>query len=91
MADAERYQQAYHNLIEEVEGLAIRNQLAEDEAERLSRFNAEILSHNNPAQRIMYLDRIRRELAEAKHVSLVLTVRLNLADPRKTVCRPSLL
>jgi hypothetical protein len=45
-----------------------RNNLAEEEANRLSKFNAEILGHNNPAQRIMYVDRIRRELAEVKHV-----------------------
>lgn len=68
MGDAERYQEAYQNLIGEVEGLAARNELAENEAERLSKFNAEILSHNNPAQRILYLDRIRRELADTKHV-----------------------
>lgn len=68
MGDAERYQEAYQNLIGEVEGLAARNELAENEAERLSKFNAEILSHNNPAQRIQYLDRIRRELANTKHV-----------------------
>jgi hypothetical protein len=48
--------------------LVDRNDLAEDEAERLSKFNAEILGHNNPAQRIMYVDRVRRELAETKHV-----------------------
>ena len=41
---------------------------AEEEAQRLSKFNAEILGHNNPAQRIMYVDRIRRELHETKHV-----------------------
>lgn len=35
----------------------------------MSKFNAEILGHNNPAQRISYVDRIRRELAEAKLVS----------------------
>ncbi|KAF8972978.1 hypothetical protein BDZ97DRAFT_1912579 [Flammula alnicola] len=43
------------------------------EAERISKFNAEILGHNNPAQRIMYVDRIRRELAEAKHKIVLLT------------------
>jgi hypothetical protein len=48
--------------------LVDRNDLAEEEADRLSRFNAEILGHNNPAQRIMYVDRIRKELAETKHV-----------------------
>ena len=49
-----------------------RNQIAEEEVNRISRFNAEILGHNNPAQRIMYVDRIRRELADAKQVSLEL-------------------
>ena len=45
-----------------------RNQIAEEEVDRISQFNAEILGHHNPAQRIMYVDRIRRELAEAKQV-----------------------
>lgn len=69
LADAERYQEAYVSLSEQVGALVARNQLAEEEAERLGKFNAEILGHNNPAQRIAYVDRIRRELAEAKHVS----------------------
>jgi hypothetical protein len=69
LADAERYQEAYTSLSDQVGSLVARNQLAEEEAERLSKFNAEILGHNNPAQRIAYVDRIRRELAEAKHVS----------------------
>ena len=50
-------------------GLVARNALAEDEANRLSAFNAEILSHRNPTQKILYVDRIRRELAETKQVS----------------------
>lgn len=70
LTDAERYQEAYYSLSDEVGSLVARNQLAEDEAQRLSKFNAEILGHNNPAQRIMYVDRIRRELAEAKHVRI---------------------
>jgi uncharacterized tellurite resistance protein B-like protein len=70
LAEAERYQEAYNSLSEQVNDLLARNQLAEEEAERLSKFNAEILGHSNPAQRIAYVDRIRRELAEAKHVSL---------------------
>ncbi|ETW80450.1 hypothetical protein HETIRDRAFT_24876, partial [Heterobasidion irregulare TC 32-1] len=74
LTDAERYQEAYQSLIEEVEALAARNELAEDEAERLSKFNAEILGHNNPAQRVMYLDRIRRELAETKQALLTVTL-----------------
>jgi hypothetical protein len=70
LTDAERYRDAYHKLLDEVGVLAARNQLAESEANRLSQFNAEILGHNNPAQRIVYLDRVRRELAETKQVCL---------------------
>ncbi|KAI0295848.1 hypothetical protein B0F90DRAFT_1820285 [Multifurca ochricompacta] len=73
LADAERYREAYHKLVDEVGVLAARNQLAESEASRLSQFNAEILSHNNPAQRIMYLDRVRRELAETKQMLIIAT------------------
>ncbi len=68
LTDAERYREAYHKVLDEVGVLAARNQLAESEANRLSQFNAEILAHNNPAQRIVYLDRVRRELAETKQV-----------------------
>ncbi|KAF8264585.1 hypothetical protein EI94DRAFT_1738064 [Lactarius quietus] len=73
LADAERYREAYHNLVDEVGVLAARNELAESEAHRLSQFNAEILGHNNPAQRIVYLDRVRHELAETKHMLIVAT------------------
>ncbi|KAI0259264.1 hypothetical protein BC834DRAFT_1045407 [Gloeopeniophorella convolvens] len=73
LADAERYREAYHTLVDEVGILAARNELAEGEANRLSRFNAEILGHTNPAQRIVYLDRVRRELAETKQTLVVVT------------------
>lgn len=46
----------------------LRNALAEDEAQALSKHNAELLGHHNPAQRIMYVDRIRRELHDTKQV-----------------------
>ena len=68
LAEAERYHEAYNSLLAEVDQLVVKNALAEEEAQRLSKFNAEILGHNNPAQRIMYVDRIRRELHETKHV-----------------------
>ena len=48
--------------------LVARNALAEDEAEHLSQMNAEILGHRNPTQRIFYVDKIRKELAETKQV-----------------------
>ena len=66
LADAERYQDAYASLVDQVDALVRRNALAEEEAQRISKFNAEILGHHNPAQRIMYVDRVRRELAECK-------------------------
>lgn len=68
LAEAEKYEEAYNGLLAEVDQLVMKNALAEEEAQRLSKFNAEILGHNNPAQRIVYVDRIRRELHEAKHV-----------------------
>ena len=68
LSDAECYKEAYYSLSDELGALLTRNQIAEEEVDRISQFNAEILGHNNPAQRIMYVDRIRRELAEAKQV-----------------------
>ncbi|KAI0692009.1 hypothetical protein C8T65DRAFT_670123 [Cerioporus squamosus] len=73
LAEAEKYVEAYNVLIAEVDALVVKNALAEDEAQRLSKFNAEILGHNNPAQRIMYVDRIRRELHETKQKLLLST------------------
>lgn len=73
LTEAQHYQQAYYALADEVGSLLARNQIAEEEATTLSKFNAQILGHNNPAQRIMYIDRIRTELAEAKHNIAMLT------------------
>ncbi|KZT22213.1 hypothetical protein NEOLEDRAFT_1244068 [Neolentinus lepideus HHB14362 ss-1] len=79
LAQAEQYEEAYNSLLEEVGALLARNQLAEEEAERLSKFNAEIIGHRNPAQRIMYVDRIRRELAETKQKLLMSTREVEVA------------
>ena len=59
--------------------LVARNALAEEEAERLSKFNAEILGHRNPVQKICYVDKIRRELAETKQVCTFYHVEVALA------------
>ncbi|KAF8585958.1 hypothetical protein K439DRAFT_1010258 [Ramaria rubella] len=67
LADVTRYKEAHADLLSEVVQLIERNELAEAEAERLGKFNAEILSHANPQQKIFYIDRIRRELADTKH------------------------
>ena len=69
LANAGVYQHAYDRLYEQVGSLVARNQIAEEEVERISKLNAEILGHHNPAQRILYVDRIRTELADAKLVS----------------------
>lgn len=82
LSDAERYRDAYHKLLDEVGTLAARNQLAESEANRLSQFNAEILGHTNPAQRIVYLDRVRRELAETKQVRFARCGVLKIRTPK---------
>ncbi|KAJ2922324.1 hypothetical protein H1R20_g14760, partial [Candolleomyces eurysporus] len=66
VANLECYEQAYEQLSKQIASLIARNKIAEEEATQLSQCNAEILGHHNPAQRIMYVDRIRRELAEAK-------------------------
>jgi DNA repair exonuclease SbcCD ATPase subunit len=73
LAGLSRFQEAYYNLVDETEALVARNNLAEEEAENLSKFNAEILGHNNPVQRILYVDRIRRELSEVKQKLLACT------------------
>ncbi|KAI0769742.1 hypothetical protein BD413DRAFT_556547 [Trametes elegans] len=73
LAEAEKYEEAYNNLLAEVDALVVRNALAEEEAQRLSKYNAEILGHHNPAQRIMYVDRIRRELHDTKQRLLMST------------------
>ncbi|KAG2150551.1 hypothetical protein DEU56DRAFT_34762 [Suillus clintonianus] len=73
LADLSRFQEAYYNLVDETEALVARNNLAEEEADNISKFNAEILGHNNPAQRILYVDRIRRELSEVKQKLLMCT------------------
>lgn len=68
----EELQQSYEQLSSEVDQLLARNALAEDVAAQLSKFNAEIVGHKNPAQRIMYVERIRNELAESRHALVLL-------------------
>ena len=68
LAESENYVQAYQTLVGEVNALVDRNALTEEEAQQLSKFDAELLSHKNPAQKIMYVDRIRQELADTKQV-----------------------
>ncbi|KAK0485710.1 hypothetical protein IW261DRAFT_1329186 [Armillaria novae-zelandiae] len=73
VANAEQLQEAYRALSDEVGSLLAKNALAEDVARQLSKFNAEIIGHQNPAQKIMYVERIRNELAESKQKHALLT------------------
>ena len=75
LAESEDYAHAYQTLVDEVNALVDRNALAEEEAQQLSKFNAQLLSHKNPAQKIMYVDRIRQELADVKQVGKTNNVR----------------
>jgi hypothetical protein len=56
------------NKVNAVDILVSRNALAEDEAKYLSEFNAHLLGHSNLHQRIFYVDRLRKEMAELKQV-----------------------
>ncbi|KAL0581865.1 hypothetical protein V5O48_000233 [Marasmius crinis-equi] len=78
LIDAERYQEAYFGLRDHLETLSAHNALAEEEVQKLSAFNAEIIGHHNPAQRILYVERIRNELAETKH-KLIASTKTNEA------------
>ncbi len=55
-----------------VDILVSRNVLAEEEAEQLSKFNAQILGHGNIRQRIYYVDRLRKDMSDVKQVRLPL-------------------
>ncbi|KAL1725218.1 hypothetical protein EV714DRAFT_221782 [Schizophyllum commune] len=62
LEEAIEYKDAYEQLVEEAHVLASRNEIAEAEARQLMKANADILGHDNPSQRIVYVDKIRNEL-----------------------------
>ncbi|KAH9948685.1 hypothetical protein B0H21DRAFT_845411 [Amylocystis lapponica] len=69
---AERYQEAYNSLVEEVDAL-IDGMRSRKRSSAPTKIQRRIIGHNNPAQRIMYVDRIRSELHETKQKLLMLT------------------
>ncbi|ETS61687.1 hypothetical protein PaG_04186 [Moesziomyces aphidis] len=73
---AEHYEALYHELAEQAKHLVERNALAEQEKATLSALNAELLGHNNPNQKIMYMDRIRHELDDARRDSVGLRMHI---------------
>jgi hypothetical protein len=68
LSEFSRLEEAHEKLCRTVDDLARRNDLAEGDAEQLSKLNAELLSHANPHQKIMHISRLRAELSEAKKV-----------------------
>ncbi|SPO26268.1 uncharacterized protein UTRI_02544 [Ustilago trichophora] len=73
---AEHFESLYHELVEQSKHLVERNALAEEEKATLSALNSELLSHNNPNQKIMYMDRVRHELDHVKQENLGLRLQL---------------
>ncbi|KAH7108286.1 hypothetical protein BKA62DRAFT_17108 [Auriculariales sp. MPI-PUGE-AT-0066] len=71
LEDAARYEQLFEELSHEMRGIVARGVLAEAEAERLSVFNAEILSHTNPQQKILYLDKLRKQLSDTQQQLII--------------------
>lgn len=66
LSDAERYEEAYQKLRNAFEAILSRNESAEQEADALSQINADLLGHTNHGQKIHYVDRIRKELDQAR-------------------------
>ncbi|TKY86443.1 hypothetical protein EX895_004592 [Sporisorium graminicola] len=73
---AEHFETLYLELVEQSKHLVQRHALAEEEKAALSALNSELLSHNNPNQKIMYMDRIRHELDDVKQENLGLRLQL---------------
>ena len=73
---AEQFESLYHELAEQTKHLVERNALAEEEKATLSALNSELLSHSNPNQKIVYMDRVRHELDDVKQDNLGLRLQL---------------
>lgn len=66
LSEAAAVRVAFDKLQHQMSILAGRSELFEEEAAQLAALNAELASHTNPNQKIVYLDRIRRELDEKR-------------------------
>ena len=78
-------------MYKEFEGIIMRNELAEQEADYLGKFNAEILGHNNLGQKIHYVDRIRQDLADTRQKLLVSTQEREAIQQDNEVLRAELI
>ncbi|ODN95358.1 hypothetical protein L198_04754 [Cryptococcus wingfieldii CBS 7118] len=64
--EASKYESLYTALQEEHEILIAREQAAVQEAEDITRQNAELAGHTNEVQKISYVEGLRREMVEVK-------------------------
>ncbi|KAJ1020700.1 hypothetical protein NDA16_004092 [Ustilago loliicola] len=80
---SEHYQELYLELVDQTKLLVERNSMLEEDKAELSALNAELLSHNNPNQKIMYMDRVRQELDEKKRENLALRLELERAEEER--------
>ncbi len=87
---AEHYETLYNELAEQTKHLLERNALAEEEKATLSALNSELLSHNNPHQKIMYMDRVRHELDDVKQENLGLRFQLERLEEENRMMRREL-
>ncbi|GAC92984.1 ER to Golgi transport-related protein [Pseudozyma hubeiensis SY62] len=87
---AEHYEALYNELVEQTKHLVQRNALAEEQVASLSALNSELLSHNNPNQKIMYMDRVRHELDDVKHENIDLRWQLERAQEENRVLQREL-
>lgn len=72
--EAAAVRDAFDKLQHQMSILAGRSELFEEEASQLAAINAELASHTNPNQKIVYLDRIRRDLSEKREECIELRV-----------------
>lgn len=87
---AEHFESLYHELAEQTKHLVERYALAEEQKATLAALNSELLSHNNPNQKIMYMDRIRHELDTTKHENLSLRLQLVRLEEQNTLMQREL-
>lgn len=74
------FESMYLELVDATKHLTERLALAEEEKARLAAFNSELLGHNNPNQKIMYLDRVRGELDEIRRENIGLRLELERVE-----------
>ncbi|EPQ29238.1 uncharacterized protein PFL1_02993 [Pseudozyma flocculosa PF-1] len=76
VVELEAYREEYERLCTQTRVLVDRHALAETERHALTELTTSLLRHTNPAQKIVYLDRIRRQLDEVQAENVEIKVEL---------------